>query len=65
MIVHKDKIVFKTEYLNSEEGRMSQTKYEIETVSDKWPDDFEKVKILNKACEKYQKVYKDGTRLAK
>ena len=111
--VHKDQIVFKTEYLNSEEGRMSQTdnenfkklkkdiekngiinplicvkkedkyiiyignrrfiagcllgieEYEIETVSDKWPDNFEKVKILNKACEKYQKVNKDGTLLAK
>ena len=45
-------------------GYMHIKEYEIEAISDKWHDDFEKVRILNKACEKYQKVYKDGTFLA-
>ncbi len=44
MIVHKDKIVFKTEYLNSEEGRMSQTKNEN---FKKLKKDIEKNGIIN------------------
>ena len=107
MIVHKDKIVFRHTHLNTEEGRMSQTKndnfkklkidiekngiinplictekegkyrlcmgqrrfiagcllgiekYNIEIVVD------EEVKTLTDACKKYQRVYKDGTYLAK
>jgi ParB-like chromosome segregation protein Spo0J len=107
MIIHKDQIVFRTAYLNTEEGRMSQTEndkfkklkidiekngiinplicterdgkyrlcmgmrrfiagcllgikqYKIEVVAD------EEVKTLTDACEKYQRVYKDGTYLAK
>ena len=107
MIIHKDQIVFRTAYLNTEEGRMSQTEndnfkklkidiekngiinplicterdgkyrlcmgmrrfiagcllgikqYKIEVVAD------EEVKTLTDACEKYQRVYKDGTYLAR
>ena len=107
MIIHKDQIVFRTAYLNTEEGRISQTEndnfkklkidiekngiinplicterdgkyrlcmgmrrfiagcllgikqYKIEVVAD------EEVKTLTDACEKYQRVYKDGTYLAK
>ena len=107
MIVHKDKIIFTTAYLNTKEGQMSQTendnfkklkidiekngiinplictekegkyrlcmgmrrfiagcllgieKYDIEIVAD------EEVKTLIDATKKYQRVYKDGTYLAK
>ena len=107
MIIHKDQIVFRTAYLNTEEGRISQTEndnfkklkidiekngiinplicterdgkyrlcmgmrrfiagcllgikqYKIEVVAD------EEVKTLTDACEKYQRVYKDGTYLAR
>ena len=107
MIIHKNLIVFRTAYLNTKEGQMSQTKndnfkklkidiekngiinplicterdgkyrlcmgmrrfiagcllgiekYDIEIVAD------EEVKTLIDATKKYQRVYKDGTYLAK
>jgi len=107
VIVHKDKIIFRTTYLNTKEGQMSQTdndrfkklkkdiekngiinplictekdgkyrlcmgirrfiagcilgieEYEIKIVPN------EEVKTLIDATKKYQRVYKDGTYLAK
>ena len=54
---------------NSYQEIESWSHFDFEKGRHKWAEvakaisNFEKVKILNKACEKYQKVYKDGTRL--